>query len=417
MRRLVSVTVALAITLALIAGGCAPTPVSPAEEEVADPIKIGTCNPLSGPVALWGVSQRRCAEMWADEVNSHGGLLVNGVRHPVELPRGDTQGDVKVSRTVAERLVYKEKVKFIVGPNIDVTYTAVGEICNPEKVIFLGATFDPGNLGPDKPYSLLVMWMAHQTGPIMYKYFRDNYDVKKMAFIQLDDPGGRASLELCVEAAEELGIEVVEQAFYIRGTTDMYPQATRVLAANPDLVDCPAGSPEELGLMCKALRELGYEGLISEETEGDVEVTCGVAGMDNCEGLFMNAGSWNPANASPAMQEYHDKYVATYGEWNPDVPTKLYANFILGAAIQKAGSITDTEAVLDAFHTMQLKTPYLPGDEVVRMIGQKEFGINSQIGVPLCLAQIQDGQPIIVYTHLAPAEADIEYDEPYEFIW
>lgn len=417
MRRLVSVTGALAIMLALIAGGCAPTPVSPAEEEVADSIKIGTCNPLSGPVALWGVSQRRCAEMWADEVNSHGGLLVNGVRHPVELPRGDTQGDVKVSRTVAERLVYKEEVKFIVGPNIDVTYTAVGEICNPEKVIFLGATFDPGNLGPDKPYSLLVMWMAHQTGPIMYEYFRDNYDVKKMAFIQLDDPGGRASLELCVEAAEELGIEVVEQAFYIRGTTDMYPQATRVLAANPDLVDCPAGSPEELGLMCKALRELGYEGLISEETEGDVEVTCGVAGMDNCEGLFMNAGSWNPANTSPAMQEYHDKYVAKYGEWNPDVPTKLYANFILGAAIQKAGSITDTEAILDAFHTMQLKTPYLPGDEVVRMIGQKEFGINSQIGVPLCLAQIQDGQPVIVYTHLAPAEADIEYDEPYEFVW
>ena len=32
------------------------------------PIKIGTCNPLSGPVALWGVSQRRCAELWAEEI-------------------------------------------------------------------------------------------------------------------------------------------------------------------------------------------------------------------------------------------------------------------------------------------------------------------------------------------------------------
>jgi branched-chain amino acid transport system substrate-binding protein len=386
-------------------------------EEKGAPLKIGTCNPLSGPVALWGVSQRRCAELWAEEVNANGGLLVNGVRHPIELPRGDTQGLPEVARTVAERLIYKDKVKFIVGPNVDPTYTAVRTVCTPEKVVNFGATFDPTNVGPDYPYAVAIMWMAHQTGPIMYEYFKNEKDVKKIAFITKDEPGARMSLKKLISSAEAMGLEVIGSAFYAQGTTDMYPQATKVLAGKPDVIDSPLGSPEELGLICKAARELGFKGIISEETEGDVEVTCSIAGPENCEGLYFNAGSYDPKNVSTKMQAYYDRYVEKFGVWNPDAPTKLYTTFVMGAMIQRAGTTTDTDAFMKAFQTMQLKTPYLKGDHVVRGVGLKEFGINNQIGVPLCLAQIQKGEAVVIYTHFAEPEEGIQYAEPYEFIW
>jgi branched-chain amino acid transport system substrate-binding protein len=388
-----------------------------AAEKKGKPLKIGTCNPLSGPVALWGVSQRRCAEFWAEDINAKGGLLVKGVRHRIELPRGDTQGLPEVARTVAERLIHKDKVKFIIGPNIDTTYTAVKEVCNPEKVIHFGATFDPKNIGPAQPYSVLIMWMAHQTGPILYKYLAEKHGVKKIAWIQKDDPGGRLAVEICQKAAKALGLEIVDVTFFAQGTHDMYPQATRVLKGNPDVIDLPSASPEEVGLAAKALRELGFKGMITEETEGDVEVTCSVAGSKYCEGIIFNAGSYDPLHASAAMKKYHDRYIEKFGVWNPDAPTKLYTSFLLGAAIQKAGTITDTDAVMRAFRAIQLKTPYLPGNEVIRAIGLKEFGINNQIGVPMCLAQIQKGKPVVVYTHLAPQEKGITYDSPYEFIW
>lgn len=388
-----------------------------AAEKKGKPLKIGTCNPLSGPTALWGVSQRRCAEFWAEEVNAKGGLLVKGVRHPIELPRGDDQGLPEVARTVAERLIHKDKVKFIIGPNIDTTYTAVKEVCNPEKVIHFGATFDPKNIGPAQPYSVLIMWMAHQTGPILYKYLIEKHGVKKIAFIQKDEPGARIYLDLCAKSAKKLGLEVVETAFYAQGTIDMYPQATKVLAAKPDVVDMPAGSPEEVGLAAKALRELGYKGMITEETEGDVEVTCGIAGAKFCEGIVFNAGSYDPVHASPTMKKYYEKYSAKFGAWNPDAPTKLYTSFMLGAAIQKAETIENTEAVMEAFRSIQVKTPYLAGNEVIRAIGQEEFGINNQIGVPMCLAQIQKGKPVVIYMHMAPTERDIKYIPPYEFKW
>ena len=385
--------------------------------KAADVLKIGTCNPLSGPVALWGVSQRRCAELWAEEVNANGGLLVKGKRYRVELPRGDTRGLPEVARTAAERLIYKDKVKFIVGPNVDTTFTAVRTVCTPEKVINFGATFDPLNIHPDHPYAVIIMWMAHQTGPIMSEYIKAQHGIKKIAFIVVDEPGARMATDKLKESAKKLGLEVVGTSYYARGVTDMYPQVTKVLAGKPDVIDAPLGSPEEMGLICKAARELGFKGIISEETEGDVEVTCSIAGMENCEGLFFNAGSYDPKNVAARMKKYYDSYVEKFGVWNPDAPTKLYTTFALGAAIQKAGTVTDTDAVMRAFQTMQLKTPYLKGDHVVRGVGLKEFGINNQIGVPLCLAQIQKGEPVVVWVHMAEKEKGIKYTEPYEFIW
>lgn len=402
----------LLLVAALIVTSCAP-----AEEAAPKTLKIACVHPLSGPSALWGVCSWQCDQQWAEEINDHGGLLVNGVRYPVELIRGDNQGDPNVTRTVTERVIFDEGVKFIIGPNTDVPFPAMTEITTPEKVINFGITFDRSSYGPHRPYATLGMWTASQTGPIMQKYFKEKFDVKSIAFIQRDEPAAKAYLEDLKASAEELGIEVVGTAFYLLGTTDMYPQATKVLAGNPDIVDAPSGSPEEMGLICKALRELGFEGIISEETGGDVEVTAGIAGMESVEGLYLNAGSYDPDNMSPALQEYYDRYIELWGTWHPEAPTKLYAPFVLGASIQKAGTITDTDAVMEAFYTMQLKTPYLPGDQVIRTVGQEYFGINCQIGVPLCLAKVEKGEWKVVYTHTADPEKDVDYDPPYEFVW
>jgi len=352
-----------------------------------------------------------------EEINANGGLLIAGVRHPIELPRGDTEGMPEVARTVAERLIHVEGVKFIIGPNIDTTSTAVGEVCNPLKVIHVQMTFDPANVSPDRPYSILGMWMGHQTAQITYRYLRYECGVKKIAFFTKDEPGPRAALELNIQLAKGLGLEVTDTTLYPHGVTDMYPQATKLLAGNPDAIDSPYASPEEMGLFAKAARELGFTGVLSEETEGDPEVTCGIAGLENCEGIIFNVGAYDPANATARMQAYHDRYLEKFGVWNPDAATKLYTTFVLAAAMQKAGTITDTVAIMEAFRSLQLKTPYLPGDEVVRAVGLAEFGINNQIGVPLCIAHIQNGESVVIKCLLAEPESGIEYDPPYEFEW
>lgn len=413
MKKLIPLLVVMTLILTLIATACP----APEEEEVAvEPLIIGTAGPLSGPNALWGIAQKNCAEMWAEELNANGGLLVSGVRHPIVIVSGDTQSLPEVGITVAERLVHQEYVKVIMGPNVETVVVPIATVAQPMKVIMIPHSYDPEHVSPDLPYVVNGALMAHHFGPLVYDYFMTEFGVKKIAYINKDDTASQLTLDALIVVAEDLGLEVAGYALYTTGTADMYPQATRLVAMEPDLIDCPLGSAEEVGLAIKALRELGYEGLFVQESGGDAGITSSIAGVENAEGLYFNTGAYDPENMTPKMQEYHDRYVANFGVWNPDASQKVYATFLLGAAMQKAGTITDTDAIMAAMHTIELKNPYLVGDRPIRLIGLKEFGISNQVSTPVAFAQIRNGEGHVAFIHFMPPEEGIEY-EPYEFQW
>jgi branched-chain amino acid transport system substrate-binding protein len=416
-RAMLVVCMAVALVAMVVSLGCTPSP----GRQAAGPktLKIGIDVPLSGPVATWGIMKTNAVNMWVEEVNANGGLLVNGVRHPVEVYTCDNEAKPEKARTCAERLIGVDGVRFIAGPTIDTTCTAAGEVCNPYKVPHFQGTFDPKNVSPERPYSILHMWMAHQTAEKIYTYLRDAQGLKTIAFIQRDEPGCRAGLELNIQIAKDLGYEVLDTSWYAHGTMDMYPHATKVMAGNPDVIDSPMGSPEEMGLICKALRELGYTGVITTGTGGEASVTCAIAGEENCEGLIFNSGSFasDPEFQTPRFQEYIDRYVEKHGEWHTYVSSFLYFPQCMGACIQKAGTFEDPEAFMEEFHKLRLVNDYLTGDQTVTIVGLEVFGINNQIGVPLCIGRIHNGQTETITCIPAEPEPGITYDPPYQFKW
>jgi branched-chain amino acid transport system substrate-binding protein len=80
------------------------------------------------------------------------------------------------------------------------------------------------------------------------------------------------------------------------GSTDFYPVATRLVAANPDLIDFGGTIGRDQSLGCKALRELGYKGKIMlgySDAKSFVEV----AGADAAEGTLLFDTLVDPQNA------------------------------------------------------------------------------------------------------------------------
>jgi branched-chain amino acid transport system substrate-binding protein len=425
----------LIILLAVLFTACTPAeeieekPVVPVEEAeavgepleeaetVGETLKIGTAGPLSGPNALWGVAQKNCAEMWAEELNANGGLLVAGVRHPIEIASCDTQALPEVGKTCAERLVYQDEVVVIMGPNVETVVRPMETTAKPEKVIMMPHSYDPTHVSPDLPYVVNGALMAHHFGPLVYDYFINEYGVEKIAYINKDDTASRKTLMALIEVAEDLGLEVTGYAEYATGTPDMYPHATKVLQGDPDLIDIPLGSAEEVGLVTKALRELGYEGIIVQESGGDAQIISSIAGVENAKDLYFNTGAYDPDNMTPKMAEYAERYVDNYGEWNPDAAQKVYATFVLGAAMQMAGTISDADAIMDALHVIELENPYLVGDHPIRLIGLEEFGINNQVSTPVAFSKIdENGEGTVAFVHFMPPEEGVEY-VPYEFEW
>src|SRR5690554_451591 len=100
------------IALALGMAGVMAAPGVMAQET----LKIGALVTLSGPGAVWGQAMRNAAELAADRVNAEGGLEVAGTRYQVEVIPYDDKYQANEAVTVANRLVFEDEVKYIIGP-------------------------------------------------------------------------------------------------------------------------------------------------------------------------------------------------------------------------------------------------------------------------------------------------------------
>ncbi|RPI76535.1 MAG: twin-arginine translocation signal domain-containing protein, partial [Desulfobacteraceae bacterium] len=66
-------------------------------------IKIGSIQPVTGPLAVIGQGQRKGAQLAIDYINSRGGIKSMGGA-PLELLLGDSQTSAEVGRSEADRL-------------------------------------------------------------------------------------------------------------------------------------------------------------------------------------------------------------------------------------------------------------------------------------------------------------------------
>lgn len=82
----------------------------------ADPIKIGMTISQTGRFALASQSGERGLQIWLNDVNSRGGIEVDGVKRPVELVALDDRSDKALVPRVYETLIKDEGVDIAFGP-------------------------------------------------------------------------------------------------------------------------------------------------------------------------------------------------------------------------------------------------------------------------------------------------------------
>ena len=80
-----------------------------------DTLKIGLLNPFSGPGAVAGEMSWLEVGWVVHDINSQGGILVDGKRKRIQIVKGDTQAKPEIARQVVERLILEDKVDVMVG--------------------------------------------------------------------------------------------------------------------------------------------------------------------------------------------------------------------------------------------------------------------------------------------------------------
>ena len=356
-------------------------------------LKIGVLGVMSGPAASWGLVNRYCAETTAQMVNAAGGVDIGGERYDIEIVSIDDKNDPKVAVAGAERLVYEEGIKYIIGPNIDTTAAAIVPVIEKGGAMNIPYAFSKDLYSAPRSNSILGMIASYQAGPVIYKHLMEKEGVKSIAFVAQNESDSLNQREEGAAAARDLGLNVVADSdTYETGTTDFFPVMSRLVGLNPDLIVLSGVSPSNAPLMIKAARELGFQGLLSTETAQDATILSEVAG-DAANGFISVGGAYTPAIASQTMEDYVSAYKKHVGEWNDEAGTKVYALDIILATLQKAGAkaLDDVGAFKAAMDGLSVKNPYLKEDKPLQFVGSGFFGQKRQISVPMVVNQFKGG--------------------------
>ena len=365
-----------------------------AGEPQGPPLKIGVLGVMSGPAASWGLVCKYCAEANAEIYNEEGGVLIGGTRHKIEVISNDEKNDPKLAVTGMERLVYQEKIKYIIGPNVDTTSASVMPVIEAAGAINIPYCFNKTVFSPPHNNSILGMIASYQSGPIIYKYMMDKYKVKSIAFVARNEADPLNQRKEGMEAAKKLGLKVVSwEDTYEPGTTDFFPVMTKVIRGKPDQIVLSGSAPGDTPQLIKAARELGYKGYLTTETAQDIKILNEVAGK-HAEGFISVGGASTPEIQSEYMAKFVERYKKVAGEWNDEAGTKVYALPMIIFTLQKAGqaALTDVEVFKKTIPSVSVKNPFMKGEKTLKYVGKAYFGQPHQIGVPMVVTQVKNGK-------------------------
>lgn len=336
-----SVTTALAGTLALVLGLAAPA--------LAD-IRIGATISETGPASFLGDPEAKTLKMLVEEINAAGG--VNGEK--IELIVYDDGGDPNKARTFATRLIEDDEVVAVIGGTTTGTSMAIIPVFEDAEVPFISLAGAIEIIDPVRPYTFKT---PHTDRMACAKIFEDmkKAGIGKIGMISGSDGFGASMRKQCLEIIGEYGIEVLADETYGPTDADMTPQLTNIkgkvgiqAVLNPGFGQGPAIVTRNYAQLAVGLPLYQSHGVASD---GFIEL----AGAQAAEGVRLPGTALLVAGLLPesdpqravvvAYKEAYEKAtgkpVSTFGGYAHD------ALRILVDAIQRAGN-AEPSAIRDA---------------------------------------------------------------------
>jgi branched-chain amino acid transport system substrate-binding protein len=348
-------------------------------------LRIGAILSLSGKGAGLGVPFQRTLILQAEQYNKTGGITVGGQKYKIELIIEDDKYTGDGGKIAAEKLIYRDNVKFIMGPTISPGGLIVNSIAEEKKVIRFLDGVSPKQISPENTYAFRPYMTATERAPTKYRWVKENLrGVKRIGVLGVDDETGQSHYTGIKKNAEANGLEVGPPIYYPRGTGDFFPTTTKLLDMKPDFIDYGGAAVGELGLQVKAARQLGFKGYLSLAYPQDASELCAIAGKENAEGfLFFDA---LVADALPSTKAVKDAYVARWNDWDPYVLKWWVYLPILIDTIKATGTVEDTTKIRDTMEKMEFDSPV----GHLRWSGKKTYGIAHQIFTPFGVAKVQN---------------------------
>ena len=360
-------------------------------------LKIGFVANMTGPL---GRDYQKMVEALSAQLNQKGGLQVGTQKYKVEVLAYDSKNNAETGRAAVERLVFQDKVKFLLG---DGTVDAWYQVPEANKVIAIVYTPSPVCLNPKLKYTFQGSSL-HTMGPVAWSWFAKTHpDVKTVGGFHTDNIQGHADAKALEKLFATLGLRYADTIFYPPDTTDFSAMATRMKNANPQVFTCTGGGAVQDSLAVKFMREAGYagplfhfRGIVPGQWAKIVDINVALKGA-----IFtMNDVDFDPP-ASPTAKEARDAYVAKYGSWDYPSPPYAVSWYLLKTALETAKT-TDVDKVAAVISSgIKFDTLVAPGMMISRPDMNNPRTIDGLYGTSVATVE---GGKIKVVARISPEE-------------
>jgi branched-chain amino acid transport system substrate-binding protein len=352
----------------------------------AQPIRIGELNSYKTFPAFLE-PYKKGMELAAAEINAAGGVL----GRPLEIVVRDDNGSPGDAVRVAEELLSREKVAFLMGTFASNVGLAVADLAKQRKVVFLAAepltdkiVWDSGNRytfrlrASTYMQTAMLVPEAAKLGKKRWAIVYPNYEYGQAA---------TAAFKQLMTAQQGGGIEFVEFPVPL-GKIDAGPVVQAMQDAKPDAIFSSLFATD----LARFVREGELRGLFKDRPVfnllgGEPEYLDPIR-EEAPVGWWVTGYPWYAID-TPAHKRFRDAYQAKFNDY-PRLGSVVGYSAIkaAAAAIQKAGS-TDTEKLVAALNGLTFDTPF--GAVTFRPLDHQ-----STMGAYVGRTAVKDGKGVMV---------------------
>src|SRR5690606_9142676 len=196
-----------------------------------EPIKIGVLASLSGALEAYGVQTRQGFDLGL-EYATNGTMEVAG--RPIEVIYEDTETTAQVARQKALELLEEEKVDFLVGSSSSGDTLAVVDLAEEYERIMIVEPAVADSITGENFNEYIFRTARNSSQDAVAGAAAIAGDGVKIATLAPDSAFGRDGVKAFVDAAEDLGAEIVAEEYPPADATDFTANIQKIIEADPD---------------------------------------------------------------------------------------------------------------------------------------------------------------------------------------
>ena len=269
-------------------------------------IKIAIAGPHSGANAAFGEQLWRGAQQAIKDINAAGGVM----GQTLESVKADDACEPKQARTLANRLVAKDKIAAVVGHFCSSTSITASEVYFENDILMM----TPASTNPrvtDRGLTTVFRMCGRddQQGSVASEFIAETLKAKKVAIVHDKTTYGQGLADATKAGLIKKGVQAVLYEGITRGEKDFNTLVTKIKGAKADAVYF-GGVHSEAGLLVKQLRDQGLGNKAVAFVSGDGIVSqdfiTAAGGKKYAEGVYVTFG------ADPTRLPTSKKVVETF---------------------------------------------------------------------------------------------------------